>query len=487
MDEKDKLIEKLLAKIAELEKIVLAQSILIAEQARFIAEQSKTIKRQGERITELERRLDKNSQNSSKPPSSGGLNRKPQNNRDKSGKSTGGQKGHVGTTLQSAEPDEVISLSVSRCESCLADLSKQIPDDIEKRQVHDIPLVKIHITEYQAEKKQCSCGRVTCGAFPSEVKPGVQYGARIKGLALYLHNEQKLPYARCCEFLTDYYGSSFSEGSLFATQKKAHDILLPIEEKTKAALTLKKVLHHDETGMQVTKLLYWLHVASNDQLTVFHIHEKRGKEAMDEQGILPEFNGILVHDHWKPYFLYTQMQHGLCNAHHLRELKLFEEEGQIWAGKMRAHLKAWCHMVNEAGRENKNELPEAVYQKHLKKYQTILDEGEKELPLATKEPNKRGRPKQPRGRNLLHRLRDYQQEVLRFARDFDVPFTNNQAERDIRMAKLKQKISGGFRSLNGAKMFARLSGYLSTLRKQKINIAEAMTSLASGKPILPTF
>ncbi|MBY0544175.1 MAG: transposase [Gammaproteobacteria bacterium] len=154
---------------------------------------------------------------------------------------------------------------------------------------------------------------------------------------------------------------------------------------------------------------------------------------------------------------------------------------------MRSHLKEWCHTVNTFQRENKSELPEMVYQENLKKYQTILDEGEKELPIATKEPNKRGRLKQPRGRNLLHRLRDYQEEVLHFSRDFDVPFTNNQAERDIRMAKLKQKISGGFRSLNGAKMFARLSGYLSTLRKQKINIADAMTSLASGKPILPTF
>ncbi|MBY0545386.1 MAG: IS66 family transposase, partial [Gammaproteobacteria bacterium] len=202
MDEKDKLIEKLLTKIAELEKIVLAQLHLIEEQA-------KTIKKQGERITELERRLDKNSQNSSKPPSSGGLSRKPQNNRDKSGKNTGGQKGHVGTTLQSAKPDKVIFLLVSHCESCLADLSKQAPDDIEKRQVHDIPTIKIHITEYQAEKKQCSCGHVTCGTFPSEAKSGVQYGARIKGLALHLHSEQKLPYARCCAFLTDYFGSSF--------------------------------------------------------------------------------------------------------------------------------------------------------------------------------------------------------------------------------------------------------------------------------------
>jgi transposase len=369
----------------------------------------------------------------------------------------------------------------------LADLSQSKSDTIETRQVHDIPLIKIQVTEYQAEKKQCSCGHVTCGTFPPEVKAGVQYGARIKGLALYLHSEQKLPYARCCAILTDYFGSSFSEGSLFTTQEKAHEVLLPIEEKTKAALIGKKVLHHDETGMQINKKLHWLHVAGNDKLTAFQIHAKRGKKAMDEHGLLPKFNGILVHDHWKTYFLYTQMQHSLCNAHHLRELKSFEEEGQIWAGKMRMHLKEWCHIVNEAQRENKNKLPETVYQENLKKYQTILGEGEKELPIATKEPNKRGRPKQPRGRNLLHRLRDYQEEVLHFSRDFDVPFTNNQAERDIRMAKLKQKISGGFRSLNGAKMFARLSGYLSTLRKQKINIADAMTSLARGNPILPNF
>jgi transposase len=204
--------------------------------------------------------------------------------------------------------------------------------------------------------------------------------------------------------------------------------------------------------------------------------------------VLPNYAGISVHDHWKSYYCYTKPWHGLCNAHHLRELKSFEEDGQIWAGKMRVFLQQVCHQVNEAKEAGMTALAENDYQKILLQYQTILNEGDKELPIATSPPpGKRGRPKQPKGRNLLNRLRDYQSDVLRFAADFNVPFTNNQAERDIRMVKLKQKISGGFRSLGGAQMFARISGYISSLRKQNINIADAMTALASNQPVALNF
>ena len=467
MDEKDKLIQNLLDRILQLEKIVVEQAAKIAE---------------------LEKRLEKNSQNSSKPPSSDGFKKRPQNNREKTNKKTGGQQGHEGLTLKRGTPHKSHLLPVLCCAHCGDDLSGNQVTDIEARQVHDMPPIEIKITEYLAEKKRCACGQTTQAQFPEGVKNTVQYGSKIKGFALYLHNEQKLPYARCCELLSDYFGVSFSEGTLFNVQQASYDSLESIEQQTKAALINQAVLNNDETGLRVKKTLHWLHVASTTDLTLYHIDEKRGKTGIDTMGILPEFNGTAVHDHWKSYYLYTNFQHALCNAHHLRELKSFEEDGQIWAGKMRTFLKETCHFVNEQKREDKWCLSSTILAEFLLSYRAILAEGENELPLAISEQNKnRGRPRQPKGRNLLHRLRDFETDVLRFAYDFRVPFTNNQAERDIRMVKLKQKISGCFRSLNGAKMFARITGYISTLRKQNINIAAAMTALADGNPTLPTF
>lgn len=488
MDEKDKLIQKLLERISALEKIVAEQAVIIKQQALLIEEQAEIIKQQAARIAELEKRIDKNSQNSSKPPSSDGLRKKPQNNREKTTKKTGGQVGHAGTTLKRGVADKSVVLAVLSCEECGNDLSQCVSDEVEIRQVHDMPPIDIEVTEYLAEKKRCCCGHMTEASFPNGVNYSVQYGSKIKGFALYLHNEQKLPYARCCELLSDYFGVSFSEGTLFNTQQASYTHLATIEKKTKATLINQQVLNTDETGLRVKKSLHWLHVASTTNLTLYHIDAKRGKTGMDAMGVLPEFKGVAVHDHWKSYYRYTNFEHALCNAHHLRELKAFEEDGQIWAGKMRVFLKETCHLVNEQERAEKLGLPDSIRDERLRTYRAILAEGENEIPLArVEQTKKRGRPKQSKGRNLLHRLREFETDVLRFAFDFRVPFTNNQAERDIRMVKLKQKISGSFRSIEGAKMFARITGYISTLRKQNINIANAMTALADGNPILPNF
>jgi transposase len=480
MEDKDLLIQRLLDELSAL-KVLVEQQRLEIEILRL---ENKMLR---EENAELKKKLNKNSNNSSKPPSSDGFKKKPKNNREKTNKKSGGQKGHPGVTLNHAVPDEVVTLSVPCCLVCGEDLSQTPLLGIEKRQHHDIPPIKLHVTEYQAEKKACHCGHLNVGLFPEGVEHSIQYGPRIKGFALYLHQEQKIPYARCCNLLNDYYGSCFSEGSLFNTQCEAYKNLEKIEELIKSALLNKEVLHSDETGVRVNKLLQWLHVTSNNTLTFYHIHPKRGTIAMDEIGILPLFKGTLVHDHLKAYFRYVEIFHALCNAHHLRELQSFEEEGQQWAKLMREFLKEACHIVNEAHREHKPALSDEVYQSLLSRYKQIIEEGEKELPCATSITGKRGKPKQPHGRNLLHRLRDYQEDVLRFMSDFKVPFTNNQAERDLRMAKLKQKISGGFRSVQGAQMFARIAGYLSTLRKQDINIAHAMTALCAGQPILPNF
>lgn len=467
MNDKDEIIQKLMERIISLEK-------LVAKQA--------------EEIAELKKRLNRNSNNSSKPPSSGGFKKPVQNNREKTNKKTGGQAGHEGKTLEFAVPDEIMTLAVSNCVACKKDLTQTEPLSIEKRQRHDLPSIKLHITEYQAEKKRCCCGHLNVGLFPNEIQSSIQYGPRIKGLALYLHQEQKLPYARCCQFLKDYFGTWFSQGTLFNTQVKSYEHLETIEKQIREALIKSKVMHNDETGLHVNKNLQWLHVASTTSLTTYEIHKKRGVEAINAIGILPQFQGTSVHDGYKSYFCYSEMKHGLCNAHHLRELKAFEEDGQKWALNMRRCLKEACHLVNEAKRAGQEQLPATITKAILILYRSILFEGNKEVPrIETQTPGKRGRPKQEKARNLLERLRDHEEAVLRFVTDFTVPFTNNQGERDIRMVKLKEKISGGFRSELGAKMFARITGYLSTLRKQGMNIAEAMTALAGGCPLIPHF
>ena len=440
-----------------------------------------------ERIKALEGQLSKNSKNSSKPPSSDGL-RKPKSLRKNGQRKTGGQQGHRGKTLNQVEtPDVIVTHIVELCESCLTSLIEVAPLGFERRQEFDLPAIQPIVTEHQGEIKTCPhCGCQTKGKFPEGITQPVQYGHRVKAMASYLSHYQLLPYARLQELFVDVFKLPLSEGTLFNVTSVCYKKLETYETHIKQMLTLSPVVHFDESGLRVRQELNWLHVASTENLTHYEMHKKRGQEAMDDVGILPVFKGIAVHDHWTPYFHYGK-NHGLCNAHHLRELTYHEEQySQEWSKKMKAllfEIKGEVDAHKEVGDLRMDPKRLSYFSRH---YSHILREGLKEIPPVHQGEKKRGRPKQHPAKNLFDRLRDFKRETLAFMYDFTVNFTNNRAEQDIRMIKVKQKISGCFRSHQGSKMFLRSRGYISTARKNAINPLEALTNAFKGIPFIPS-
>ncbi len=353
------------------------------------------------------------------------------------------------------------------------------------RQVFDIPPIELLVTEHQVDVKGCpACGQKNAGDFPFEASNVVQYGSRLKGAMVYLLEGQLLPSNRSCELLSDLMGVDVSEGTLYNTRAQCVDLIAPIDEAIKQAVQAAEVVNFDETGLRVNQTLWWLHVAATDGLTYYFVHPKRGRLAMDEMGILPEFKGKAVHDGLRSYQGYD-CEHFLCNAHHLRALQyVLENYGQWWA----FHLSVLLVSIHSQVKTLKAQGETALLPEDLvvlsARYDDILDQGfDQNLmpPPDRTKPKKRGRPKRSLQRNLLERLRTHKAAVLGFMHDFSVPFDNNQAERDLRMMKLKQKISGCSRSEHGAKAFCRIRGYLSTLRKQGHDILAALIELFSGK------
>jgi transposase len=439
------------------------------------------------RVEKLEGQLSKTSRNSSKPPSGDGFGKRTQSQRRKSDKSSGGQPGHPGSTLQwSNEVDWVERHPVSDCSGCGASLSDVAVEAILQRQVFDIPAIELMVTEHQVEVKCCpDCGQQNQGRFPAEASNVVQYGPRLKAMMVYLMEAQLLPSERSCQLLSDLLGVQVSEGTLYTTRAQCFEQLEPIEQAIQETLVNSKVAHFDETGMRVNGRLWWLHVACTNGLTYYFVHPKRGQAAMDEMAILPEFTGKAIHDGWKSYAGYG-CEHFLCNAHHLRELQfILERYGQGWAYQMSVLLVTILCQVQAAKAQGQSRLDPEQLQAFEARYAAILEQGFAANPIPEPPPDapkKRGRPKRSPPQNLLERLRSQQASVLGFMYDFEVPFDNNQAERDLRMMKLKQKISGCFRSEDGAGMFCRIRGYLSTLRKQGRNILDALIGLFSGNP-----
>lgn len=452
-----------------------------------IEQQEATIEQLQVRVDELESQLSKNSSNSSKPPSSDGFGRKPKSLRGKSGKKPGGQKGHVGKGLsQTKHPDSVIIHSPLECDGCGADLAETTGACKEKRQVFDIPDPKIQVTEHQIEEKMCPCcGKITNGTFPNHVRGHVQYGTRLRSLVAYFSHEHFIPVKRLCDIFKDVFGVPISAGTCANVDKRLFNQLAPFEESLKAHLLACRVLHFDESGMRCEKKLHWIHVTSSSTATFYLFHPKRGREAIEAANILPQFDGVAVHDHWVPYFSFEQLKHGLCNAHHLRELIfIHEQKKESWAKEMhdlllRANSEVERHLLQGA-------LPGDILLQIEQDYHKILGKGFAYHDSLTPLPkSKRGKQKQREGKNLLDRLKNKRDCTLRFTYDFSVPFTNNQGEQDIRMAKLKEKISGGFRNLlSGARIFCRVRGYLSTARKQGWNILEALGDAIEGSPHL---
>lgn len=423
-------------------------------------------------------RLKLNSRNSSKPPSQDPNREKTQ--RKKSELKPGAQPGRIGTTLKQIEqPDEVIELNVDR--SSLPKETQYKVAGYDSRQVFDIQ-IRRHVIEYRAEILETSTGERFVAPFPKGVEHSVQYGQGIKTHTVYLSQYQLLPYDRIRQYFEDQLDMSISVGTLFNFNKDASEKTKPFESWVKQQLIDSAVVNADETKVNINGKGYWLHTACNSGLTWLAVHESRGRVAMNDIGILPYFKGVLCHDHWKTYFKYVSCQHSLCNAHHLRELeRAWEQDKQSWAQKMQKLLVDMNKSVENHGGCLKPDQAESW----RLAYRQCLDEADIECPPPDEKnrKGKRGKLARSKSRNLLERLRNFEAEVLRFLEDPNVPFTNNQGERDIRMAKVQQKISGCFRSLEGAQIFCNVRSYLSTARKQGVSAGVALTALFDGRDL----
>ena len=442
------------------------------------------------RVQQLENQINTNSRNSGKPPSSDGF-AKPKSLRKKSGKKSDAQKGHPGHTLVMTDhPDKIKMHQVTHCQDCGACLADRAAESIDRRQVVELPPLKMETTEHRAEQKTCHiCGAKNRAAFPDGVNQPVQYGPLVKAMAVYLNQYQLLPYDRVRELFKDLFGQSFSEGSLFTANQACYEALEEAEQEIGQQILNEPVINCDETGARVEGKLHWLHVAGTSRLTSYSIHPKRGSEAMDAMGILPYYTGVAKHDCLHAYFKYTNCSHSLCNAHHLRELTwVFENLDQVWARQMYELLLDVKKAVDDAKENGKTSLDMEQLAGFLSRYSSIIALGHKENPFYEVWPppkGRRGKPKKTKPRNLLERLKRYRTETLNFMFDFRIPFDNNQAERDIRMTKIQQKISGGFRSLQGAKFFCRIRGYISTVKKNSVPVLEAIGDAFLGNPFVP--
>lgn len=469
--------------------------IAIESQQERIKVLEGVIEAQQERVKTLEGQLAKDSHNSSLPPSSDRFVRQPKSLRKPSGKKPGGQKGHRGHHLRQVEtPDAVLIHPVERCEYCQQDLHAQSAQLPERRQVIDLPIKRLWVTEHRVEEKQCpNCFHLTRASFPASVKAPAQYGTGIQTLATYLVEGQSVPYARASQLLQELLGVQLSAGSIATFVKTCHEQLAEVETDLKAALVKAAVIHQDETGVRVGKEAWWTHVCATEQLTHYAAHPSRGRPGLDAIGIAPQFHGTSVHDGLLSYQGYSFTQ-AWCNVHHLRELTFIEEElKQPWARKMKELLLDMKAEKERAQALGQNTLDALVLARLLSRYDELLTEGylanPPPPPPKKSEQGKRkpGRAKQNPARNLLNRFSQGKWAVLRFLLDFAVPFDNNQAERDLRMIKVQQKISGCFRTEQGVAMFCRIRSYLSTLRKQDIHLFSALQQAFSGHPPLPAF
>ncbi len=441
------------------------------------------------RIEELERRLAKDSHNSHKPPSSDGFKRY-RKGPETSSKPNGGQAGHQGHTLQFVEtPEQVIIHRPQQCKACQHELAEVAGQIKERRQVHELPSLRLVVTEHQVESIVCpQCQYQTTGSFPAEANAPVSYGPRVQALAVYLSQYHLLPMDRMGEVFLDLLGCRLSEGTLANWIQEAACTLGPTMLRIKEMLLAQKIDHVDETGGRVKGLLHWFHVNATQWLTLYHWHRHRGQKAMDAIGILPEYTGRAVHDRLSSYDHYG-CAHSICGAHLLRDcLLIAERDHQPWAQEMHDLLVRMCQTTAQFRAEGEKALPQAERDSLVLQYFTILQQGftaHRMLAPPSSDPvlKKPGRRKQADAKNLLDALLKRAEQVLAFLDDLSVPFTNNQAERDLRMIKVHQKISGTFRSEQGATAFCTIRSYLSTMRKQSRSLLGALVAVFVGSPL----
>jgi transposase len=449
--------------------------------------QDKAIKSLQTEIQELKARLAIDSHNSSKPPSSDGYKKKgkQKGKRKKGNKKPGGQNGHKGSTLGLVpNPNDVITHKVNCCKKCGASLENVPATFTDIRQVFDLlNKIAIGVTEHRAEEKDChNCGEHNKADFPDTVTHKTQYGEELKAIAVYLSNYQLIPYDRLCELFEDIFNISLSPATLVNTNRNCSELLEEPEAVIKEKIIASDVVRLDETGCNIASDLYWIHVAGTEFLTYYFANKKRGKIAMDAMGILSVFKGTAVHDHLKAYFLYTECAHALCNAHHLRELTfIYEECGQEWANKMILLLLKIKEAKEKSGRQK---FKPEIIKEYEREYKRIINQGLKANPSPEiPEEKKRGRRKKTKAGNLLERFEKYSHSVLAFMYDFNVPFDNNQAERDLRMHKVKQKISCLYRSMEGANSFCRIRGFISTIKKNQLNVMDAIKGIFKSQAL----
>ena len=437
------------------------------------------------RVVKLEGQQAKNSSNSSKPPSSDGMKKpKAKSRREKGKRKSGGQPGHVGETLEmTARPDAVVVHELAACGKCQHDLSGVAVADVVKRQVFDIPPLRLQVTEHQAQVKCCpACGCQQRAVFPAGVSAPTQYGPNVLAQAVYLHSYQLLPLARIREWFADCVGQGLSKGTLQRALGQMAQAVAPALDAIYEGLTRCEVVHLDETGLRIANRTRWLHTVSTPELTYYTVHPQRGDEALLDAGVLPNCHGWAVHDGFKPYFSFKTVRHALCHAHHLRELQFLVEQHHVhWAEElqrllltMKRHTETW-----PAG------LPADLLHLLEAQFDALVQQGFEETPILPRPPNSNQRIAQHPATNLLIRLRDHRDAVLAFIRCSHVPFDNNLAERDLRMMKVKQKISGGFRTWAGAEVFAAIRTYLSTSRKQGVSMLHATRLALLGTPFIP--
>ena len=416
---------------------------------------------------ELRSRLGLNSENSHKPPSSDGLQKKPAFPRNKNNKN-GGQKGHKGNTLRKVdEPDIITWHNPKNCSCCGRNFHDNEIESFKSRQVFELPPQKLIVTEHRVGFIHC-CGTEHKGEFPENVTNTTQYGNSVNALSVLLSVQYRLPLEQISQLFEDLYGYPINSSTIIDNLEESYQLLEPIEQQIKEKLLTEYVMHSDETGARVAGKLHWLHTACSENYTHLFFHPSRGKEALySEQSILKDFKNNLVHDCWSSYFLFNNCTHIICNAHILRELTNLIEKGSNWANLVH-------QLLMECYNNDEDKPPDNLYQR----YEAILVMADKEEPLPVY--HKRGRPKQSVGRRLFNRLQKYKQGVLAFAFDKAIPFTNNQAERDIRCVKVKLKVSGGFRTTDGANCYARIQSFISTLRKQNLDVFEYLQFLISN-------
>ena len=463
---------------------------LVSEQAARIAEQDRLIAELQAQVAELRAMLDQNSRNSSKPPSSDGYSKpspEKRSLRERSGRKPGGQEGHEGAYLERVEvPDRQVPHEPDLCEGCGRDLAdgEELAGG-ESRQVFDIPeRLALEVIEHVSKRRRCGhCGRVSEGRFPGDVLAPVGYGCNLRAFGVYLIVFQHIPYDRAHRLICDLTGAEISTATLCSWVGKAAAGLTDFDEQLRSLLADQPVVHYDETGLRIAERLRWAHATSTETLTRYTVHEKRGTDAMDDAGVLPGFRGVAVHDGFTPYRAYTKATHALCGAHHLRELIAAQQAGQAWASGMGCLLLDTKEMVDDAKTAGRKRLPESARLELHRSYRAVIAQGFTENPGLAEHAGER--IKRSKAQNLLLRLDRCEREATLFAHDFSVPFTNNICEADLRMVKLQQKISGCFRTMEGAQRYLTVRSYISTARKQGQDTLGVLSALAQGTPWLP--